>query len=272
MQKAWKVLFSFLFILSLILNFDVNSSLPVYNGEEDIKLPILMYHRISKDKNLWGKYSISPDELESDIKLILSRGFTPITVSDLINRENTPLPEKPIMITFDDGNRSDFLYAYPLALKYKVKIVCSPVGIYTEKLSGSDSHVYLSPEEMREMEKSGFVEFQNHSYNLHNFDSHRKGSLKSSAETDYDYRSLILDDLTHAQKVFRENGLKAPVCFTYPYGMRDDTLLTLVKEAGFTASLGTYARVNILSDNLYDLCRFNRPHNYNINKILDLAE
>ena len=271
MQKAWKVLFSFLFVLGIILNFDANSSLPAYNDEDSVKLPILMYHRVSKDKNSWGKYSISPDELEADIKLILSLGFTPITVNDLVNGK-TPLPEKPIMLTFDDGHRSDFLYAYPLARKYNIKIVCSPVGIYTENYSSPANHVYLSPEEMREMEKSGFVEFQNHSYNLHNFNSHRKGSLKSSAETDSDYRTLLLDDLSRAQEIFRKNGLNPPTCFTYPYGMRDDNLLRLVKEAGFSASLGTYARINILSDNLFDLCRFNRPHNYNIRKILDLAE
>jgi len=272
MQKAWKLLFSFLFILSLVLNFDVNSSLPVSASADDVKLPILMYHRISKDKNLWGKYSISPDELEADIKLILERGFTPITVNDLNNRDKVPLPEKPIMLTFDDGNRSDFLYAYPLALKYKVKIVCSPVGIYTENYSSRDNHVYLSPAEMREMEKSGFVEFQNHSYNLHNFDSNRKGCLKSDVESDSDYKTLLLDDLFHAQTIFHENGLKTPTCFTYPYGMRDDNLLDLVKQAGFTSTLGTYARINILNDNLYDLCRFNRPHKYGIGKILDLAE
>ena len=176
------------------------------------------------------------------------------------------------MLTFDDGNRSDFLYAYPLALKYKVKIVCSPVGLYTENYSDKNSHVYLSPDEMLEMEKSGFVEFQNHSYNLHNFSSARKGCLKSDAETDANYRALILDDLSRAQKVFDDNGLKRPTCFTYPYGMRDDNLLKLVRELGFSASLGTYARINILGDNLFDLCRFNRPHGYNINKILDLAK
>lgn len=268
MKKLWKVSFIFLFFLSLILNF--NTYLPVSLNDTDIKFPILMYHKISTRQNSWGKYSISPYELEADIKLILARGFTPITISDLIafNKGIASLPEKPIMLTFDDGNRSDYLYAYPLAQKYNIKIVCSPVGAYTE----SNDNVYLSWDEMTEMEKSGLVEFQNHSYNLHNFNNTRKGSLKSSSETESAYELLISEDLARSQALFKEHRIKTPTCFTYPFGMRDDLLLDYVKQAGFSATLGTYAQINILSDDLYDLRRFNRPHNYNIGKILDLVE
>lgn len=272
MKNVWKILFTLTFAAGLIMSVCTSKNLPAINVEEGIKLPILMYHKISENKKSWGKYSISPEEFEDDIKLILKRGFTPITISDLENhvKSKTPLPEKPIMLTFDDGNYSDYAYAYPLAREYKVKFVSSPVGIYTEEYT--DENVYLSWDEMREMEKSGFVEFQNHSYNLHNFDSHRKGALKSSAEGDDDYKALVLEDLSRSQELFLKNGLKVPTCFTYPFGMRDDTLLELIKEAGFTSTLGTYARINTMGENLFDLKRFNREHNYDVGKILDLAE
>ena len=68
------------------------------NIEEPIKLPILMYHQISEKPKKWGKYVVSPKELEHDIKLVLDRGFTPITVSELVayvNGEGT-LPKKDV--------------------------------------------------------------------------------------------------------------------------------------------------------------------------------
>ncbi|MBR5479285.1 MAG: polysaccharide deacetylase family protein [Clostridia bacterium] len=272
MKNIWKLVFSLAFTLCLIICFDTSEISPVINTENDVNLPILMYHKISENSKSWGKYCISPAEFENDIKLILKRGFTPITISDLENHKNgkSPLPEKPIMLTFDDGNHSDYTFAYPLALKYKIKFVSSTVGAYPEEYKGG--HVYLSWEEMREMEKSGLVEFQNHSYNLHNFSSHRKGALKSSTEEDDAYIALISNDLSVSQKLFAENGLRVPTCFTYPFGMRDDTLLKLIKEAGFTSTLGTYARMNVIGEDLFDLKRFNREHNYDIGKILDLAE
>ena len=251
------------------------------NVEEPIKLPILMYHQISEKSKKWGKYVVSPKELEHDIKLILDRGFTPITVSELVafaNGEGT-LPEKPIMITFDDGNRSDYVYAFPLAKKYQIKMVSSPVGAYSERYSNLDDHnvdyAHLTWGEMREMQDSGLFEFQNHSYNLHNFDVNRKGCLKNKNESESDYKKLILEDFKKSQQLFSEHGVTAPICFTYPFGSTNDMLLQYVKQSGFISTLGTYEHINRLSgtvDELYDLGRFNRPHNFDIRRILNQAE
>lgn len=249
--------------------------------ENSVKLPILMYHQISEKPQKWGKYVVSPTELERDIKLILERGFTPITVSDLIAYSNgeTSLPSKPIMITFDDGNRSDYVYAFPLAKKYGVKMVSSPVGAYSEQYSNLDDHnvdyAHLTWDEMREMQDSGLFEFQNHSYNLHQFDVNRKGCLKKKNESESDYQKLILEDFKKSQQLFIDHQLSAPVCFTYPFGSTNDILLQYVKQSGFAATLGTYEHVNVLSgdaEELYDLGRFNRPHNFDIRRILNQAE
>ena len=280
MLRLRHVLFAFTAILLLLTHIGLNYThiSAIAETSADVRLPILMYHKISEKPGSWGKYVISPDELEADIRLILARGFTPITISQLeaYIKGASPLPEKPIMLTFDDGNRSDFVYAFPLAQKYNVKMISSPVGIYTEDSSNSDDHnvnyAYLSWEEIREMQNSGLFEFQNHSYNLHNFDANRKGCLKSKSESESDYEALILHDFKTAQELFAKNGIKTPTCFTYPFGSTNSRLLEYIRELGFTSTLGTYESVNTIDGDLYDLYRFNRAHNLDIRKILNAAE
>ncbi len=246
---------------------------------QGVTLPILMYHQISEKPQKWGKYVVSPRELEADLRLIRARGFTPITVSELraAFRGEAELPEKPVMITFDDGNRSDYVYAFPLAKKYGMKMISSPVASYSEQYSALDDrnvdYAHLTWAEMREMQASGLFEFQNHSYDLHRFDVNRKGCLKRRGETEASYRSLLLADFEKSQALFVENGLPAPICFTYPFGSTNALLLQYVKERGFSATLGTYEHVNHLTgDSLFDLGRFNRPHGYDIRRILNQAE
>ena len=83
---------------------------------EEIALPVIMYHHILESSKLLGAYVITPTELENDFKWIQKEGYTPVVVADLLAyvHNDVPLPEKPIMITFDDGYESNYVYAYPL--------------------------------------------------------------------------------------------------------------------------------------------------------------
>lgn len=248
---------------------------------EVVRLPILMYHQISENPERWGKFVISPEEFEEDMKILDERGYTPITVNQLAayTRGKFKMPKKPVMITFDDGYQSDYVYAFPILKKYQFKAVCSTVGAYTEMYSQNIrkhiNYAHLSWQEMREMLASGLVEFQNHSYNLHNYDYTRKGCLKKYNESQGHYDKLLREDFEKSQQLFLENLGFEPICFTYPFGSTNDDLLQHVKDFGFLASLGTYERVNEITGNpaeLYDLKRFNRHHGCDIRKILDKAE
>ena len=87
-------------------------------------LPILMYHHCLEEERL-GKWVVSVSEFEGDLKYIQSQGYTTIVVQDLLDhyQKGTPLPEKPIMITIDDGHLSAYTYLYPLLKQYNMKAV-----------------------------------------------------------------------------------------------------------------------------------------------------
>lgn len=240
--------------------------LPTAGGGEKIELPIIMYHSLLKDERYQGKYVISPDLFESDLKYLKAHGYTTVTVSDLISHyENgTPLPEKPVMLTFDDGYYNNYLYAFPLLKEYGMKAVVSVIGIQSEKFSETpDENAYYSHltwDEIKEMSDSGFVEIQNHSYNLHTFDKGRKGARRKKGENEADYKRLLEKDLSQLQELLYENCNIIPDAFAYPYGAVSDASLDVIKKMGFKASFTCMQKTNILEseEDLFLMSRFLR--------------
>ena len=95
--------------------------------EEGVEVPVVMYHSVLKDEKYHGKYVISPAEFENDLQYLEAHGYTTILIQDLINyTKGGELPEKPVLLTFDDGYYNNYLYAFELAKQYQCKFVISP--------------------------------------------------------------------------------------------------------------------------------------------------
>lgn len=255
--------------LVLILCF---SCFGVYNyvkadEEPYVAVPIIMYHSILKSRS--GDYIVHPDVLEKDLAYIQSKNYTAITMTDLINYvyEDTPLPEKLIIITFDDGHYNNLSYAVPLLKKYQMKGVISIVGKYTDDFSRTDeanlNYGHLRWKDINELINDGTIEFQNHTYNLHTIGA-RKGAMKKPGESLEAYTTMLSNDILKLQEEFKTNTNYVPNTFTYPYGAISKESLNIIKELGFKASLSCVKGVNHITKDpacLYQLKRNNRPSN-----------
>lgn len=64
-----------------------------------------MYHSVLKDQKMDGKYVVSPTEFENDLIYLKEHGYTTIFLQELVDYvySGAALPEKPVVITFDDG-------------------------------------------------------------------------------------------------------------------------------------------------------------------------
>lgn len=237
---------------------------------ETVRLPIIMYHGILKSGKSLGKYVISEAEFEEDLQYLTKNGYTTVVMQDVIDyvKNNKPLPQKPIMLTFDDGYYNNYVYAYPLLQKYNCRMVLSPIGRWTDVYSQqTDEHVnyaHVTWTQLKEMKESGLVEIQNHSYNMHSTDAGRKGSKKKAVESIAEYRAIFSEDVNKMQELFKEHlDGYAPKAFTYPFGAISKESLPILKELGLEAALTCEGRVNVLShdaDSLYTLGRYLRPH------------
>lgn len=209
-----------------------------------VLLPVAMYHSVTDVGDSPGQYVISPSMLENDLNYLSEHGYTTVTVNDLIAyvMDGTSLPEKPVMLTFDDGYYNNYCNAYPLLQKYDMRAVLSSVGALTEQFSQTDdleeheAWSYCTRAELKEMADSGVIEMQNHSYNLHTLDQ-RKGCLRKSGENAETYRVMFIDDTQQAQDLFTEIGIAKPTCYTYPYGALNEETEELIGQCGFTVSL-----------------------------------
>lgn len=269
--KIFKINYKLLTIITIIillLSFVLVFYTVKAKQTSEISVPIIMYHSILKSKS--GDYIVHPSTLENDLKFIKDNGYNTITMTDLINYVyfDSELPEKPIIITFDDGHYNNLTYALPLLEKYDMVAVISIVGKYTEKYTESDevnpNYSYLRWKDINDLIKSGRFEFQNHTYDLHNITKNRKGCMKMKGEGLESYKKVLSEDLSRLQKDFNENTNYIPNTFTYPFGAISNDSIDIIKELGFKASLSCDEGINLISkspDCLYQLKRYNRPNN-----------
>lgn len=231
-----------------------------------IHVPILMYHSILNDPSRTGKYVITPASLEQDLQYLQSHNYTTIFMTDLINYvyQGTPLPERPIILTFDDGHLNNKTYLYPLLEKYNMKAVISVVGSYTENYSQNPdpnpAYAYLTWEDIRDLSQSDYIEIQNHSYDMHG-NQERHGAKKKWNETSEQYKNFFCSDVSKMQQCLEQNSGVCPNTFAYPFGLISEESNDYIKEMGFKASLSCRERENIITqdpNDLYELGRYNR--------------
>lgn len=178
------------------------------------------------------------------------------------------------MLTFDDGYYNNYYYALPLLEKYNCKAVISPIASVSEKFTEtkdiSVTYGHITFYDMKEMSDSGYVEIQNHSYDMHSLKS-RKGVLPKAGESDEAYKSILTEDVVKAQGLLENATGKKPTCFVYPFGAKNDLTEKLIKEMGFSCTLTCTEKPNIITknpDSLYELGRYRRDRNESMQNLL----
>lgn len=241
--------------------------------DKAILLPVAMYHSVTDLGESPGEYVISPEMLEHDLQYLKERGYETVTISDLLAyvENGSPLPEKPVMLTFDDGYYNNYCHAYPLLKQYGMRAVLSPVGKLVQQYSeaediqGHESWSYCTGTELQEMTASGVIEIQNHSYDFHDLQT-RRGCLPVQGEDTSAYQELFFQDTRQAQKLFASLGIAEPVCYTYPFGARNTQTDALVEQCGFSASLSCEEGIACIvrdPDCLKNIRRYNRDGRLN---------
>ncbi|MCL2083365.1 MAG: polysaccharide deacetylase family protein [Oscillospiraceae bacterium] len=261
----------------------VSASMPVTAGgktdkdnREKINLPIIMYHDIRKDYAKRGKYIITPRDFESDLKWLVQNGYTAVSVREIIDyvEGGSPLPEKPILLTFDDGHYSNVCYAEPLLGQYGMKAAIFIVGAFCDKSvaegSQNPNFSYIHWSEQRRMVQTGLWEAESHSYNLHRRPG--QGVARVRGESDEAYKKRLIGDFRRINdKIEQTTGVR-PVSFAYPFGLMSDIAEEALHETGNKATFGCWSGTAGLvkgdSSSLRKMKRYLRSANTPVQKLL----
>ena len=256
----------------------------ISQAEQTIKLPVIMYHHILKDENRKCDYVITPSQFENDLRYIKNNGYTPISIAELLNYidNNAPLPEKPILITFDDGYESFYTYAYPLLQEYKCKSVLSIIGKYTDLYSANTtkniSYSHITWDELKEVSESGFVEVANHSYDLHyNENGKRQGIKQLKNESNEEYIKILEENIKTLNNQITKKLDIVNYTFAYPFGFYSNTTKDILKDFGFRVVFNCEEKLNYINkdeykDNIIELNRFNRSGCYTTQEFFNKIE
>ena len=219
-------------------------------------MPVLMYHHMVPEGQDCNAMTITPGKFRADLDIILAKGYTPVLPGELA--EGAPLPEKPILITFDDGYRSNYDLVYPILREYGVKACISIIVLMPDLPTDN----FCTWEQLREMTDSGLVEVGSHSYRLHNLGEDKgnyekdgtNGVERRPGESDGDFQARVLDDIQKSHdRIAAELG--NVTCFAYPFGCTNPDAKALV-DALFPVSLMTVPQCADLAKGLHDLPRY----------------
>jgi len=204
---------------------EVKKQLSVASSSATFKVPILMYHYVEyvqdKRDTIRQSLNINPDIFESQIKALSDAGYTFMMARELaevLDGKKT-LPQKPILITIDDGHWDVDTVILPILKKYRVKATAYVIPGFT---GGSD---FMTEKQVKDVIDSGLVEIGAHT--VHHIGL--KGRPLKIVQYEVDTSKKMLEDTYHI-----------PVLsFAYPSGYFDLQAIQVVKDAGFTTSVST---------------------------------
>lgn len=136
---------------------------------EGVQVPILLYHHFSEQGS-----GVTPETFELHMRTLAEAGYTAVTFDQLVNyvQRRGELPERPVCITMDDGYLSNYEIAWPILERYGMKatifVIGSSVG-HTERYKDTEYPItpHFTWEQGREMVRSGTVDLQCHTYDMH---------------------------------------------------------------------------------------------------------
>lgn len=237
--------FIVLLITSLVetANRDSPNQIAAFTKEEG-DIPVLMYHILLDGQN--DSISVDPERFKEQMMAIKAAGYTTITDFELLEHlENgSPLPNNPILITFDDGYKSNYTEAFPvlkeLDMKATIYVIASRIFESPSKLY-PDEYEKITWVEARSMQ--GTMTIQGHTWDSHYKELNERQELKgvisgpmdlgSEIETQSDYERRVVEDFLLSKETIEEKMGYDVVSLAYPYGEYSADTIRLAQQAGY---------------------------------------
>lgn len=204
---------------------------------------ILMYHAFTENEAETSSVCTLASEFERQLSALRDAGYTSVGYADLIEFVNGKgkLPEKPLLISIDDGYQNNLDLAAPLLEKYGFCANIAVIGVSIGHTTYKDTDIPIMPhfslEDARPWIKRGVLTVTTHSYDMHQIaavdgNDCRHGVLQMPGEAEPDYIAALTQDYTHAQEQLAGLPGKVLPVFTYPFGAYSELSERVLQEQG----------------------------------------
>jgi peptidoglycan/xylan/chitin deacetylase (PgdA/CDA1 family) len=216
-----------------------------------LQVPILMYHYISVAPlgadAVRQDLSVSPEHFEQQLQYLRAQGYESITLYDLLLAVQTgvPLPPKPVVLTFDDGYRDSYTYAFPLLQRYGY------TGAFFLNVAFIDNQYpeYLTWDQVQEMAAAG-MDMEAHGYTHPNL-------------CDCDMDALIFQIL-RPKEAIEARTHQAVRFFCYPSGEYDERVIRVLHSANYWGAVTLISGVEQRSDSSFEWQRIRVRGDYDV--------
>ena len=211
----------------------------------DYGIPVICYHQNYNGNSSFEGFNVSPAMLEKQLQILKEEGFETVTLDDFYQAisGNPPenLPERPVLITFDDGLTSNLTNVLPLFRKYNFRGVAF---IYPTMVNANKKKYKYSMDwnQVQALARSGHFEIASHTF------SHPM--LPRLAEKEIQSQLI-------SSKTFIEKKLGVQVKdIAYPFGLYDVRVVKMLKNTGYRMGFTVNLGLNYPGDNPYTLKRY----------------
>ncbi|HEX4371757.1 MAG TPA: polysaccharide deacetylase family protein [Puia sp.] len=185
------------------------------------QIPVLCYHQIrdwrATDSKRAKDYIVPVTVFKQQLKMLADSGYHTISPDELYDylTKGSPLPSKPIMLTYDDTDLGQFTIAYPEMQKYNFK------GLFFIMTVSLNRPNYMTREEVKQLSDAGNT-IGSHTWDHHNVKQYKGNDWK----VQLDKPTQQLESITG----------KAIRYFAYPFGLWNEQAIPELKKRDFKAA------------------------------------
>ncbi len=213
-----------------------------FTATQRVHLPILVYHHIqvvpANASAVLRGLSVAPAEFDKQMAYLAAHNYHTIYFSDLVAyfRDGRPLPENPIILTFDDGWVAQYTVAYPILIKYGLVGTFFPPTNWVDRTTGS----VLNWNQIVEMSAGG-MEIGSHTV------THYLMAPRTEAQNRY--------ELLTSKRLIEQHTRRPVVALAYPGGSFNANVVKLLPETGYGAAVSMLSGVEQSYGEIYTLRR-----------------
>ncbi|KUJ86420.1 MAG: hypothetical protein XD36_3154 [Halomonas sp. 54_146] len=280
--RLWRTVFSraALMAVAVVMAMNIQQAQAARSPNDYV---VISYHdvvdsSVTPDLDIYSQ-TITRSRLVEHFNLIALGGYQPVSLQQIIDAKagGKPLPEKAVLLTFDDGYRSFYDIVFPLLKLYNFPAVQAVVGSWLNVPAGGQvpygsitlpRERFMTWEQVKILDESPLVEIASHTYNLHyGVLGNPMGNEQAAAvtsiwnprdgyESEADYLVRIRQDMAETKQLFEQHLGRTPHIMVWPYGAYSEATLNIAAEYGMQYTFSLLSGPNQLNDSMRSMNRY----------------